>query len=278
MTKPKSKLKLTIIILASLVIIGIASFYWHYTSLHPSTDDAYVNANKVDIVAQVSGPIDKIYVQNEDHVEKGQPLFDILPASFQAILDQAIAQRMQAKNNAIRTADLVKLDYAPKSNLDDVKAALAAAEAAVEQAQLNLTFTKVTAPASGKVVNFNLRAGSTVTANLGLVLFSIIEDSQWWVDANFKETQLERIRPHQKASVQLDIYPDQKWTACVEHIETGSGSVFSLLPAENATGNWVKVTQRFPVKIMLPQSDKNYPFRLGASSSVTVDTTKNNAC
>ena len=109
----------------------------------------------------------------------------------------------------------------------------------------------------------------------GQPLFAIIEANRWWVDANFKETDLARIKPGQKATIRLDMYPGTTLDGVVESISAGSGATFSVLPPENATGNWVKVTQRFPVRIKItssPAPDK--PLRMGASATVTIDTTE----
>jgi membrane fusion protein (multidrug efflux system) len=129
----------------------------------------------------------------------------------------------------------------------------------------------VIAPANGWLSNVTLRPGTVVQA--GTPVFAIIEDGQWWVDANFKETDLARIKPGQKATIRLDMYPGTTLDGVVESISAGSGASFSVLPPENATGNWVKVTQRFPVRIKItssPAPDK--PLRMGASATVTIDT------
>ncbi len=108
----------------------------------------------------------------------------------------------------------------------------------------------------------------------GTPALALIEDGHWWVDANFKETDLARIKPGQPATIRLDMYPGTKLDGVVEAISAGSGATFSVLPPENATGNWVKVTQRFPIRIRItsqPNPDK--PLRVGASADVTIDTT-----
>lgn len=149
--------------------------------------------------------------------------------------------------------------------------AIRAAQAALDQAQLALSHATVTAPASGWVANLRLRPGQVVSA--GEPLFSIVEEGDWWVDANFKETDLSRITPGQSVSIAIDMYPGQSLTGKVESLGAGSGAVFSLLPAQNATGNWVKVTQRFPVRIALDPLPSGSPvqLRVGASVTATVD-------
>jgi membrane fusion protein (multidrug efflux system) len=150
---------------------------------------------------------------------------------------------------------------------------LRAAAAQLDKATLDRVRTHVLAPGSGWASNVRLRPGTVVQA--GTPVFAIIEDGQWWVDANFKETDLGRIKPGQKATIRLDMYPGLKLQGVVESISQGSGATFSVLPPENATGNWVKVTQRFPVRVKITsEPDPDRPIRVGASADVTVDTTE----
>ena len=157
-----------------------------------------------------------------------------------------------------------------QQNLAVRKMQVDASKAALSQAQLNLTRTILYAPTSGTVENFNLRPGAMV--NAGENLFAIIDTQQWWVVANYKETELAHIRLGQKAVIHLDMYPNDPIIGTVGYISNGSGDAFSLLPAENGSGNWVKVTQRFPVKIFIDAKtlDARYPLRVGATAAVRV--------
>jgi membrane fusion protein (multidrug efflux system) len=147
-------------------------------------------------------------------------------------------------------------------------AAVRGAAANLSQATLDLEHTKVYAPASGLIANFGLRPGSMVQREVPL--FTIIGDEEYWVDANFKETELDRIVTGQKASVVLDMYKRHPFEGEVESLSGGSGSAFSLLPAQNATGNWVKVTQRVPVRVRITNPDPKYPLRVGTTATVRV--------
>jgi membrane fusion protein (multidrug efflux system) len=149
---------------------------------------------------------------------------------------------------------------------------LRAAAAGLDKATHDLVKTHVTAPADGVLSNVTLRPGATVGA--GTPLFAIIEGNPWWVDANFKETDLSRIKIGQKGTIRLDMYPGITFEGVVESISAGSGATFSVLPAENATGNWVKVTQRFPVRLRFGNLPEDKPLRVGASAAVTIDTTQ----
>jgi membrane fusion protein (multidrug efflux system) len=130
------------------------------------------------------------------------------------------------------------------------KAEVAEAEAELHQAELQESYTVVTAPEAGRVTNETIEPGNYVQA--GQPLFAIVPQ-QVWVTANFKETQLTDMHPGQPAEVNVDAYPSRVWRAHVDSIQAGSGARFSLLPPENATGNFVKVVQRVPVKIVLDE-------------------------
>jgi membrane fusion protein, multidrug efflux system len=150
---------------------------------------------------------------------------------------------------------------------------LRAASAALDKATHERARTHVTAPASGWVSKTSLRPGSILQS--GIPALALVEDGSWWVDANFKETDLGRVKPGQTATIKLDMYPGTTLEGVVESISAGSGASFSVLPPENATGNWVKVTQRFPVRIKITsKADPDRPLRLGATATVKIDTTE----
>jgi membrane fusion protein, multidrug efflux system len=155
---------------------------------------------------------------------------------------------------------------------DAAVARIAVAEAALDQARLNLSYTTITAPASGTLGKISARPGDIVQA--GQQLFPLVEDQTFWVEANYKEGDLERIRPGQSARIMMDMYPGRTFKGVVESLSPASGVAFSLLPPENATGNWVKVTQRFPVRIRVVTRDDSTPLRIGSSCSVTIDATQ----
>lgn len=143
--------------------------------------------------------------------------------------------------------------------------------AALGKAQLDLQHTQVSAACDGVITELALHPGDTLKENAPV--FALICEREYWVDANFKETQLDRIRPGQPAEIRVDMYPNKVFAGKVENIGGATGAAFSLLPPQNATGNWVKVTQRVPVRIAVTQRDPRFPLRVGTSASVTVDTT-----
>jgi len=328
MKKPSS-LKIFLGLGLTAILIASSIAYVHYRAHNPNTDDAYVKANVVEIAAQVSGPIIKVYANNHQPVQTAQILFDIDPASFKiavakaratltlaqqevssssdrinaamAKVKQSKAKYINAKQQSQRILTLVNKGLLSKSagdnaraDLDTSKADLHAAKSELQriekdigktdennarirqaranlaQALLNLEHTHVQAPATGILNNFNLRPGTMVSA--GKPLFVLVENDDWWLEANYKETQLQHIKSGQKATIHVDMYPKITFEGHVMNISPGSGSQFSLLPPENATGNWVKVTQRFPVKIHIDNVDNEHPLRMGASAQVTVHT------
>lgn len=146
-----------------------------------------------------------------------------------------------------------------------------AALMARDKAAYDLGQATVRAPADGVIAQASsFKVGQFV--GVGTSLFSLVETGDTWIDANFKETQLTHMKPGQKAEVVLDTYPDRIFEATVQAVGAGTGAEFSLLPAQNATGNWVKVTQRIPVRLELSDADAKLALRTGMSATVTVDT------
>jgi len=153
----------------------------------------------------------------------------------------------------------------------DAHPMVVAAKAARDKAAYNLGVATVRAPADGLVYQASsFRPGEYVTP--GASLFAIVETSDPWIDANFKEPQIANMKPDQSAEVVFDLYPDRTFKAKVDSIGAGTGAEFSLLPAQNATGNWVKVTQRIPVRLKLSNPEAQIMARSGLSATVTVDT------
>ncbi len=139
------------------------------------------------------------------------------------------------------------------------------AEAEAAQARLNLSYTKIYAPISGHVTRKSVEVGTHV--QVGQPLLALV-DPDIWVLANFKETQLAKMQPGQPATVTVDTHPGVKFAAHVDSLQRGSGARFSLLPPENATGNYVKVVQRVPVKIVFDDLKQIEQYELGPGMSV----------
>jgi membrane fusion protein, multidrug efflux system len=153
----------------------------------------------------------------------------------------------------------------------DSHPALLQARAALDRAELNLSYTVIRAPEDGIVAKVEqLQAGNYINASNAL--FALISTQDVWVEANFKESQLTYMRPGQAATVKIDSYPGELFHAQVTSLSPGTGAAFSLLPPENATGNWVKVVQRLPVRLAVIDAPRTLPLRAGLSADVSVDT------
>jgi membrane fusion protein, multidrug efflux system len=189
-------------------------------------------------------------------------------------LDQARRQRNSAQQNItilhqeIRQI-LAGLNGDPDLKVEDYPAYLQA-QAAYDRASLDLQRTIVRAPSSGRISKITLEPGEFVKAEEPL--FAIISDKSVWIEVNIKETQLTHVQSGQKATIEIDAYPDVKWTAKVGTISPATGAEFAILPPQNATGNWVKVVQRLPIRLILDNPDTGPVLRAGMSAQVEIDT------
>ena len=178
-------------------------------------------------------------------------------------LKSMIAQSQQA--SAKLTAAKAQIVTA-QAAVQGAQGDLAKAAADVHRAEVNLSYCTIKAPEDGRITRKNVEAGSYVQTGQNLLA---IVPPDYWVVANFKETQLDRVRPGQRVKITIDAYPEKNFTGHVESIQSGTGSRFSVLPAENATGNYVKVVQRVPVKILLDPGqtqDSLHPLAPGMSA------------
>ena len=185
-----------------------------------------------------------------------------------AALSSAVAQVDQAQA-AVRQAELVPQYIGEaEAQVRQLEAQVALVRAQLDQANLNLSWTKVIAPQDGWITKRNVEQGNYVQA--GQSVLSIVTP-EIWITANFKESQLDRMRPGQKVDVAIDAYPSLKLTGHIDSIQLGSGSRFTAFPPENATGNYVKIVQRVPVKILIDTGmDPALPLPLGLSAVPTV--------
>lgn len=183
----------------------------------------------------------------------------------QAGLSQAESNRKAAMSNLAANDALIK--GTDEDTLPDVLVA----QAKVEQAQLDLDRTVIRAPVDGVVARRNIQIGQRVAP--GTVMMSVVPISQLYVDANFKESQLAKVRVGQIATLTSDLYGDDvEYHGKVIGFSGGTGAAFALIPAQNATGNWIKVVQRLPVRIALdPKELADHPLRVGLSMEAKVD-------
>jgi membrane fusion protein (multidrug efflux system) len=300
-----------------------------------STDDAYVQADKVGIATDVSGIVKEVAVTDNQRVEAGQVLYRLDPRQFQIAVDNAKANMAQTalsieamkqdykrmlsdvaaeqaqvnldQINYDRDVTLLRSGTIPQAIYDQAQSALATdkskleslrqqsqvqlarlggdpeiaatehpqylqAKAQVEEAERQLDHTMVKAPFAGLVTNVPAIAPGKYLA-ASATAFYLVDVDHVWVDATPKETELTYVRPGQPVTVTVDTYPDLQWHGTVESVSPAGAQEFSLLPAQNTSGNWVKVVQRMPMRVRIETSDKSRPpLRAGMSVEVEVDT------
>lgn len=270
--------------MVALAVVATIILYWRY-STKPWTRDAQVRANVVGIAPRVAGPIIQIPIKDNQVVKKGDLLFEIDPSTFQATVDnaqaklkQAQASEIQAKQELARQTSL----YETKTNdLRDVQNAqdsyaeavanTAAAQANLEMAKLNLEYTKVFAPVDGYLTNVNTSAGTYV--NEGEQLLALVDSSSFWIAAYFKETQLRSIRDGATARITLMGHDFEPFEGEVVSVAWGiflqDGSTVDLLPTVSQTIDWVRLPNRFPVRIHVTGTPP-VPLRIGQTASVSI--------
>jgi membrane fusion protein (multidrug efflux system) len=210
--------------------------------------------NTRDTLNRLHGLAKKEYVSTQDVTDA-----EANYKSAQASLEVARARLEEARHQL--------------GNPGDQNDRIVQARAQLDKARWDLDNTRVSAACSGQVSELDLQPGDLVSS--GKDAFVLVCEHGYWVDANYKETQLERIHPGQSAEIKIDMYPGHVFHGTVENISPATGSVFSLLPPQNANGNWVKVTQRIPVHIRIDDPGEPFPLRVGSSTTVTIDTTTN---
>ncbi|TSA52799.1 MAG: HlyD family secretion protein [Planctomycetaceae bacterium] len=182
--------------------------------------------------------------------------------------------RLEVAKDQLRQAEASLQTH--KSVINQVKASFQSRQSLVKEkeamyrgASLKKSYTKIYAPSDGYVTKKSVEVGNQIQP--GQPLMAIVPLDDVWVTANYKETQLENVKPGQKVEIKVDTYPDKVFDGTVQSIMAGTGAVFSLFPTENATGNYVKVVQRIPVKIILDKgTDRDHVFRIGMSVEPTI--------
>jgi len=347
------RFKPTVVGIGLVLVLAVVGLHFFAQSIsYESTDDAFIDGHITNVAPKIAGRIDKVFINDNQLVKKGDPIVEIDPRdydaqlrqkqaalestkaqaaaaqagvdqqiarvkSLQATLDQDKADQRSSEAQADQTADNLRRQQdlydhhvvsiqnltnardsnrSAEANVDSAKMKVLSAEAEiaagqagvrtfaallqyvlaqeleneanVETAQLNDSYTKVFAPDSGRVTRKSVELGDYV--QVGQNLLALIP-SNIWVTANFKENQLRLMRPGQPVEIKVDALGDKTFKGHVDSIQMGSGAAFSLLPPENATGNYVKVVQRVPVKILFdPIPDAGLPLGPGESVLPTV--------
>lgn len=270
--KPKkpfkwTPLKIVGLVLIALILIALGTIYYIYASHHETTDDAYTTGHIHNISSRVAGTVIGVLVDDNEFVKQGQVLVKLDPRDYQVKVDQARATYLNAKANDDRIM-LVKGNGAiSQQDYDQSQAALLVDKAALDDAQDQLSYCTICAPTDGYVGAKSVELGNRI--EIGGQLMDVVQDV--WVVANYKETQLGPMLPGQRAAITVDAIPSHKFYGWVDSFSPGSGTIFALLPSDNATGNFTKIVQRVPVKVVFdPDSIVGYESRLVAGLSVEI--------
>lgn len=320
-------------LLLLVLALGTGTWFWHerYGRWSESTDDAYVNGNVVEITPLVTGTVVSIGADDGDLVRAGQELIRFDPSDAEVGLQAAearlaravrqvrglysnvdgmkaqvaarIAELQKAQENFSRRKTLAaggaisqeELSHA-RDDLASAQSALAnarqqlnttsalvddtvvsshpdvqAAAAELRQAYLSNARTTLVAPVTGYVAKRTVQLGQRLEP--GTATMAVIPLDQLWIDANFKETQLRNMRIGQPVEISTDLYGSEvTYSGTIDSLGAGTGSAFALLPAQNATGNWIKIVQRVPVRVHInPEQLAAHPLRIGLSTLVDVD-------
>jgi membrane fusion protein (multidrug efflux system) len=258
---------------AAAVLVAVTAYLIH-ASHHETTDDAYTTGHVHNISSRVAGTVIEVDVDDNQFVRKGQVLARLDPRDFQVQVDKAQSDYDRAKADFDRVEALRKSfngDVAiSKEEYDQMKANLGVTRAALDDALDQLSYCTITAPEDGFVGDKTVETGNRVA--VGTVLMSVVQDV--WIVANYKETQVGKMKQGQKVSIVVDEISGHAFTGTIDSFSPGSGSVFALLPPENATGNFTKIVQRVPVKIRFDTASiRGYENRLVPGLSAETDVT-----
>jgi membrane fusion protein (multidrug efflux system) len=249
---------------AALVALVFAVRYVVYARSHEWTDDAFIDGDTVPVSPKVAGYVKAVGVTDNQQVKAGTLLVSIDPRDFEvarshaeAAVRLAQAERDKAAADARRARELFGREEVSKQELDHAEAdtqvadaKLSQAAAALERAKLDLEYATIEAAIDGRVTKKSVEPGQYV--QVGQPLLTLVSTAVW-VSANFKESQLNEMRVGQPVEIRVDAYPGREFRGHVDSIQAGTGARFSLFPPENATGNFVKVVQRVPVKIVFDE-------------------------
>lgn len=255
--------------LGGIVLLGFA---WYLVDMwmHEETDNAYVTGHLHYVSSRVTGTVREVLAEDNQLVKKGDLLVKLDPADYQALFDEAKAEYERAKADFDRVNALAGTKAMSQQDLDHSKDALDVAKARMDTAQLQLSYTTITAPSDGRVGRKNVETGNRV--QIGQSLLAVVEEDAWVV-ANFKETQIAHMKVGQSVSLSVDSIPGKDFVGIIDSFSPASGNQFALLPADNSTGNFTKIVQRIPVKIRFdPESIKGHEndIRVGLSVIVRV--------
>lgn len=274
--------------LLALILYGVFSVYnlWKNSFKVLHTNDAFLNGPTLIISSEIPGKISEVFVQLHAHVKKNELLAKIEEDNYRQMMIEAENEMLALKDlvdlaqitfiriSNLRKSGLVSAEQYDKSHAEylEFKRKLNAAKAEYRRSQLALSQTEIRAPEEGSIARQSVHQGALVAP--GVPMFAYTIDRVRWIEAAFKETQLNQIKVGMLVEIKIDASPFSVWHGEVESIGSATGSTFSLLPPNNATGNFTPVVQRIPVRIRIIDIKKdnieNLPVGLSAEVKIQV--------
>jgi membrane fusion protein (multidrug efflux system) len=256
------------LIIAAVAAAIVTAYYVFDAYTHEETDDAYVTGHLHAIAPRIAASVTDVLVDDNEQVKKGQVLVKLDSEQYVALSMAAKANLDDAQANYDRLKPLTTTKAISQQDVDKAFSTLETDEAEYQLANLQIAYCTITAPSDGYVGRKNVEVGNRVA--VGQTLMDVVEPNLWIV-GNFKETQLAHMRLGQPVTISVDSIPDKVFTGTVNSFSPATGNEFALLPADNSTGNFTKIVQRVPVKIVFDaDSVKGYEHRIRAGESVVV--------
>lgn len=271
--KPKSiwsqKIFLSLVAVLSC-LVGALSYYWFdYSKTRIATDDAYIETDLFPVNSRMMGFVKDVLVKENERVKKDQTLVVFDDTDINIEMGFKRAKLAKARADMSRATKLKNSRALSMADFEMARANLSAMQSDYDGSLLKLHYTKILAPVDGIVAKKNIESGQFVQPGQGLLV--VVPDSPIWIKANYKETQLEKVKIGMKVIVTVDAYPGINWIGHVESISPSSGAKLSLLPPENASGNFTKIVQRIPLVVSIDSSKDLKPsLRPGMSVTTTI--------
>jgi membrane fusion protein, multidrug efflux system len=269
--KPKSltqRFKKPVFIAAGIVTVIAVAYYTYDSFTHEETDDAYVTGHLHDVSSRITGVVTDVLVDDNQRVKSGDVLVKLDPTDYAALGLVAKANFQKAQSDVDREEPLVTVHAFSEQDVEAARSTRDVDEAEVKLAELQVDYATIRAPADGYVGRKNVEVGNRLSEGETLM---VVVEPDLWVVANFKETQLAHMRRGQPVSISIDSIPDKEFKGTVDSFSPATGNEFALLPADNSTGNFTKIVQRVPVKIVFDsESVRGYETRIRAGESAVV--------
>jgi len=254
-------------LVASTVAVALGLYWYVWSSRFVTTDNAYVETDLSPVTSRMMGYVREVFVTESSEVKKGDHLLKLDDVDVRLELGFKQAKLKKAETDTSRAEKLASQRAVSAADLELAQATLAGIRADLEGSQLKLQFTDVVSPIDGVVAKRSAQPGQFVQP--GQTLFVVVPKDRMWIIANYKENQIRLIKAGQKVEMHVDAYPGEVWTGKVDYVFPSSVASLSLMKPENSTGNFTKVVQRFPVRIVV-EAKPDFPLSIGMSVEPTV--------